>query len=479
MEDNSISFLKSYKFYGEFEIKGCENKYTGHLVYTPKKEFYLDLIGKEPQENIFIRRIKHFHSSDFHKVKKIQGIIYCEETQSRYKVTLINPQATWPLRPSSKTRVFFDGLLFIAKHYGKGKLENIEIGYSGLEDFCCPEFYKGRLPYNRNNQPIEISEKQSIQFNERCNATWVDKDFFKNNFIASSKISDSDFEKICSDLNEVILPYENDLYFNNKIYHSVIVTSPLADFEEITSLNYVLRNLFMCLSDNFTMNTEVVTLHYEKNSIGYLLFPEMIVETQKVTKYPYMPFWQGLFDDNEWKTIFQNLFTKKKLLDNFFFILSNNARGEYLTQYSLVRSIDGLKAIGELTPKKTKNTAYSNAIENYIKDLEKKEQKSFNKFLDDKLKYVTLEPKDAIKPDIRGARISTLRGIVEHFYNHLDDNINLETLADLVHTFDFIIKDFVFKELGISNTKRLSYKRNMLHLYKILPTSYPKRKMYK
>lgn len=67
-----------------------------------------------------------------------------------------------------------------------------------------------------------------------------------------------------------------------------------------------------------------------------------------------MPFWQGLFDDNEWKTIFQNLFTKKKLLDNFFFILSNNARGEYLTQYSLVRSIDGLKAIGELTPKKTK-----------------------------------------------------------------------------------------------------------------------------
>lgn len=119
MEDNSISFLKSYKFYGEFEIKGCENKYTGHLVYTPKKEFYLDLIGKEPQENIFIRRIKHFHSSDFHKVKKIQGIIYCEETQSRYKVTLINPQATWPLRPSSKTRVFFDGLLFIAKHYGK------------------------------------------------------------------------------------------------------------------------------------------------------------------------------------------------------------------------------------------------------------------------------------------------------------------------------------------------------------------------
>lgn len=432
MEDNSISFLKSYKFYGEFEIKGCENKYTGHLVYTPKKEFYLDLIGKEPQENIFIRRIKHFHSSDFHKVKKIQGIIYCEETQSRYKVTLINPQATWPLRPSSKTRVFFDGLLFIAKHYGKGKLENIEIGYSGLEDFCCPEFYKGRLPYNRNNQPIEISEKQSIQFNERCNATWVD-----------------------------------------------IVTSPLADFEEITSLNYLLRNLFMCLSDNFTMNTEVVTLHYEKNSIGYLLFPEMIVETQKVTKYPYMPFWQGLFDDNEWKTIFQNLFTKKKLLDNFFFILSNNARGEYLTQYSLVRSIDGLKAIGELTPKKTKNTAYSNAIENYIKDLEKKEQKSFNKFLDDKLKYVTLEPKDAIKPDIRGARISTLRGIVEHFYNHLDDNINLETLADLVHTFDFIIKDFVFKELGISNTKRLSYKRNMLHLYKILPTSYPKRKMYK
>lgn len=112
------------------------------------------------------------------------------------------------MRPSSKTRVFFDGLLFIAKHYGKGKLENIEIGYSGLEDFCCPEFYKGRLPYNRNNQPIEISEKQSIQFNERCNATWVDKDFFKNNFIASSKISDSDFEKICSDLNEVILPYE-------------------------------------------------------------------------------------------------------------------------------------------------------------------------------------------------------------------------------------------------------------------------------
>lgn len=66
----------------------------------------------------------------------------------------------------------------------------------------------------------------------------------------------------------------------------------------------------MCLSDNFTMNTEVITLHYEKNSIGYLLFPEMIVETQKTIKYPHMPFWQGLFNDNEWKMIFQNLFAK-------------------------------------------------------------------------------------------------------------------------------------------------------------------------
>ena len=239
--------------------------------------------------------------------------------------------------------------------------------------------------------------------------------------------------------------------------------------EDITSLNYLLKNVFMCLADNFTMNTEFVTLNYEKGGRGYLLFPEMIVETQKATKYPWMPFWQGLFDDNEWKTIFTNLFQKKKLLDNFFFILSNNARGEYLTQYSLVRSIDGLKAIGELTPEKTKNTAYSNAIENYIKDLEKKEQKSFNKFLDDKLKYVTLKPEYAMKPDIRGARISTLRGIVEHFHNHLDDNINLETLADLVHSFDFIIQDYIFSELGISPDKRLLYKCKMLRFYNIIP----------
>lgn len=58
-----------------------------------------------------------------------------------------------------------------------------------------------------------------------------------------------------------------------------------------------------------------------------------------------------------------------------------------------------------------------------------------------------------MKPDIRGARISTLRGIVEHFHNHLDDNINLETLADLVHSFDFIIQDYIFSELGINPDK--------------------------
>lgn len=56
---------------------------------------------------------------------------------------------------------------------------NIEIRYSGLEDFCCPEFYKGKLPHNRNNQPIKINEKQSIQFNEKCNVYWVNKNFFK------------------------------------------------------------------------------------------------------------------------------------------------------------------------------------------------------------------------------------------------------------------------------------------------------------
>lgn len=74
MEDSNISFLKSYKFYGEFEVEGCENKYTGHLVYTPKKEFYLDLIGNDTRENIFIRKIKSFSSNDIHKTKKYEGV---------------------------------------------------------------------------------------------------------------------------------------------------------------------------------------------------------------------------------------------------------------------------------------------------------------------------------------------------------------------------------------------------------------------
>ena len=470
MEDNSISFLKSHKFYGEFEIEGCKNKYTGHLVYTPKKEFYLDLIGNDTRENIFIRKIKYFSSNDIHNTKKIRGSVFCEETGNHYNVSLFNTQATFPLHNSfSTTRILFTAILFIEKHYENEKLKNIEIQYSGLEDFCCPELYKGRLSYHHNKQPIKIGKKKSILFDEKCSGYYLNEDFFKNILLPSRKISYKDFNDLCSQLNKVVSPYKNDLYYHKGIHHSLVVSYPVKKIEDITSLNYLLKNVFMCLADNFTMNTEFVTLNYEKGGRGYLLFPEMIVETQKATKYPWMPFWQGLFDDNEWKTIFTNLFQKKKLLDNFFFILSNNARGEYLTQYSLVRSIDGLKAIGELTPEKTKNTAYSNAIENYIKDLEKKEQKSFNKFLDDKLKYVTLKPEYAMKPDIRGARISTLRGIVEHFHNHLDDNINLETLADLVHSFDFIIQDYIFSELGISPDKRLLYKCKMLRFYNIIP----------
>lgn len=479
MEDNSISFLKSHKFYGEFEIEGCKNKYTGHLVYTPKKEFYLDLIGNDTRENIFIRKIKSFSSNDIHKTKKIRGSVFCEETRNHYNVSLFNTQATFPLHNSfSTTRIFFTAILFIDKHFEKENLKNIEFQYSGLEDFCCPELYKERIPYNRDKKTIKFGRMKSILFNENYRWQQVNENFFQNNLIASKKISNKDFHNMCSNLNKIISPYKDNLYLNKGGYHSLVVSYPVKKIEDITSLNYLLKNVFMCLTDNFTMNTEFVTLNYEKGGRGYLLFPEMIAETQKTTKYPWMPFWQGTFDDNEWKTIFKNLFQKKKLLDNFFFILSNNARGEYLTQYSLVRSIDGLKAIGMILSPKTK-TAYTDAIQSYTQDLTTKERKYFDKFLENSLKYITLTTKEASKPDVLASKIRKLRAFVEHFYDYPNDYVNLETLADLVYTFDFIIKDFVFKELGISNNKRLLYKRSMLHLYKILPTSYPKRKMYK
>lgn len=40
MEDNSISFLKSYKFYGEFEIKGCEINILGILYIHLKRVLF-------------------------------------------------------------------------------------------------------------------------------------------------------------------------------------------------------------------------------------------------------------------------------------------------------------------------------------------------------------------------------------------------------------------------------------------------------
>lgn len=470
MEENTISFLKSYKFYGEFEIKGCKNKYTGHLVYTPKKEFYLDLIGNASRENIFIRKIKYFRSSDLHKTRKIQGSVFCEETGKHYNVSLFNSQATFPLNNfSSTTRIFFTAILFVDKHLEKENLKDIEFQYSGLEDFCCPEFYKERIPYNRNKKPIKFGRMKSILFNEKCSAQWIDDNFFRKIFIAAKEICDKDFHCMCSNLNKIISPYKDNLYFNKGIHHSLVVSYPVKKVEDIVSLNYLLKNVFMCLADNFTMNTEFVTLNYEKGGQGYLLFPEMIVKTQKATKYPFMPFWQETFDDSEWKTIFKNLFQKKKLLDNFFFILSNNARGEYLTQYSLVRSIDGLKAIGMILFHKTK-TAYTDAILSYTQDLTAKERKYFVKFLENSLKYITLTSKEASKPDILATKISKLRAFVEHFYDYPNDYINLETLASLVHAFDFIIKDHIFRELGINDEKRLAYKRSMLRLYKMLPS---------
>lgn len=470
MKENTISFLKSYKFYGEFEIKGCKNKYTGHLVYTPKKEFYLDLIGNASHENIFIRKIKYFRNSDFHKTKKIQGNVFCEKTGKQYEVILFNSQATLPLISfSPTTRIFFTAILFVDKHFEKENLKNIEFQYSGLEDFCCPEFYKGNIPYNRNKKPIKFGRMKSILFNENYRWQRVNENFFQNNLIASQKISNKDFHNMCSNLNKIISPYKDNLYLNKGGSHSLVVSYPVKKIEDITSLNYLLKNVFMCLANNFTMNTEFVTLNYEKGGQGYLLFPEMIVETQKAIKYPHMPFWQGTFNDDEWKIIFKNLFEKKKILDNFFFILSNNSRGEYLTQYSLVRSIDGLKAIGMILFPKTK-TAYTDAIRSYTQDLTAKERKYFVKFLENSLKYIALTPKEASKPDILATKISKLRAFVEHFYDYPNDYINLETLASLVHAFDFIIKDHIFKELGINDEKRLAYKHSMLRIYKMLPS---------
>lgn len=469
MTNNKISFLKPYKFYGEFEVEGCKNKYTGHLVYTPKKEFYLDLIGKSPRENIFIRKIKKFSSNDVHRTKKIHGSVFCEETGNYYNVSLFDSLATFPLHDCfSTTRIFFKAVLFVENHYENEKLKNIEIQYSGLEDFCCPEFFKGKLSFHRNKQPIKIGRMKSILFSEKCSGQWLHNDFFKNILLPSKKISSKDFNKICLQLNDIISPYRDDLYVTQDIHYSMVVSYPIKKIEDVMSLNYLLRNLFMCLTNNFTMNTATITLNYEKGGCGHLLFPEMITETQKTIKYPLIPFWQGLFDDNEWKTIFKNLFAKKKLLDNFFFILSNNARGEYLTQYSLVRSIDGLKAIGMILFPKTK-IAYSEAIKQYTQNLTTKENTYFYKFLENSLSYITLTPKESLKPDGIATRITKLRAFVEHFYDYPNNHINLETLVELVHAFDFIIQDYIFSELGISPDKRLLYKRKMLRFYNMIP----------
>ena len=470
MDDSKISFLKPHKFYGEFEFAGCKNKYSGHLVYTPQKKLYLELIGNNEQENIFTHKIKIFSSNEIHKTKEIYGRVCCEETGNFYNVFLFNSQATWPLSlfPAT-TKIFFNAVLFTNPDVKTKNLKSIEFQYSGLEKFFCPDLYNGHIPFKRKQEPIKFGRLKNILFKEKCNGSHLGEDFFKNNITPTHSIEDREFNKICSELNRVIAPYRDKLFFNKEIYRSILLSYPVKKIEDVIPLNNLLRNLFMCLSNNFTINTEFVTLNYDNRDQSFLLFFDTITETKQTWQYPHIPFWMGTFNDDDWKTIFKNLFAKKKLLENLFFILSNNARGEYLTPYSLVRSIDGLKAIGKLTLKSKQH--YSNAIDIYIKDLEKKEQNSFNSFLNKSLKYLHLSPKEQTQPDLRGKKISKLRALVEHFHDYLNVDINLETLADLVHTFDFIIQDYIFKELGIDPDKRLEYKRRILYLSNILPFS--------
>ena len=463
-----INFFNDKTFIGEFNL--FKDTYSGKLVYKSGNSFELTIYDGPA---IFLKTfVSDTMQKTDEKLDKITGIIY-DENDIRYYVTLFNCLCLKsPIVGYGCTKFIFSYALFSeSNEYKEIKDFTLDLYFNTWNEFCFPQGFKSLITVsNAPTVEIKLKNKLKIKFNEDLKAELINNtDLFSNLFVSCGNecLSKDEILDLNSKLQELIEPYKTKLYKKRDETHRWYLSiQNVSNINAISGIIWKLESLISLLTYDFTTDIDMVKIRTKSkeqnksNELFYYLCK--INKHKKSSKYmnQLSAFNCKNFTTNEWKIIFNNLFSqnKKNWLVYFIYVLLENNSDKPLTLFHITRYIDYIGAIGAAKGY-NKKQKYENVILNFIDNLDVDLKRKILNVFRENLSIIKIKDNTQRLRNWKliGKKLSEFRA----YSAHIEQNkqvLPIYKAYEVYKILELIIIDYVFEILEIPDEKRLRYK---------------------
>lgn len=455
MKLEGICFNKNKTFSGAFQLPDGST-YFGKLFY------------KQNEQCDFLIYMDNIKSNENHYNEIIATL--SDEDESIYFVNLFDCRMELSSFGTANSFCgYFNYALFSKqRHFDSNKdniNEKINIIINNWAEFCFPQGYKMHAEFQPRMNNFRLRNNMRISFNQDIRGHYISENHIFNSLFVNWGLSEDQVNNIEQQLNQVLIPHREHMGIKNVEKHKwYIRVENISNKFDINLVGYYLTAMMMCFTHDFGSKIEkieVISKDVLKNAtipivFDYLDYRNIIT---KETKYKYRnsAFNLNTFNDSEWQTILNNLFSKHKILEPFFDILYQNYYENKLSEYHLERYIDCIAAIGN--NKKYGDIKYEKVIKDFVDDFDKDIKNQLLIKFRECLNTITAKNKKKPKRNwgLIGKKICELRAMTTHF-NDTSKRVNMGRFILIYFILELIITDYIFEILGISLDKRLAYK---------------------
>lgn len=457
----NYTYQKNKNWVGEFQI-GENLKASGKLVYKKNSDFYLEIL---------------IHPNDRKSEdcsKNIKGYAADQETGQRVYITLLDCSGFGANLSYSKFKIYFKYAVFTEYRNFEitENIDSINFFFNNWGEFNFSQgFKRSASPCYDNtiilDSGIDVGFRQTIQGNSlNENMAFFDQLFFT---MQKDGLSNEEKSELNQNLKDVLMPYVDKIGIKDPEAHEWYMSlRKKISIEELHSYQYYLKGLLTCLTYDFETSIQKIIINTKgKDEIltpHYLLY-QTDIKTDKINYNQHIgEFNFNSFNEEEWKGIFNNLFSKKRLLDNFFFILQEDVRENRITPFHIARLMDCFGAIAENRKytKDERGQKYQKLLGDLLDGVENELKNKAENYIDGQLEVIKFDGiKDNTKEKIRGRRLSNLRAEIVHFSQE-SNQIIMQKAFNLHNILRLCVMDYVLEELGVSKEKRVKYKERIL-----------------
>lgn len=459
MNLNGICLNKNMSFLGMFEIPDI-GYFAGKVLYKQNEQFEIKL---------FIRN----YFKDISPLEKITAILV-DDNNKKYFATFFNCEFHSEGFSSATNEyiAYCEYVLLSTERYfnqEQDSLKTANIYIKLWDEFCYPQGYKGQAEYEPTMKSFRLSNKMKISFNQSINAHMLPKDIFNAIFV-NFDLTDNEVQNLSTNLKTLLKPYRNKIGIKIIEKHKwFIQVDNISTSIGVNLVSYYLTMLIKCLTYDFGASLEKIEILSNEDYNGkkipikfdFLQYCKSIIQPTKYTNLRGCVTLNS-FNETEWKTILNNLFKNRQILEKFFDILFANHYEETITEYHLERYIDCISAIG-VNKKFSSQCKYESVLKDFVSDFSIEIRDKLLNIFRKNLKNIEIKSNTFKKRKWGriGKQLSELRALTTHF-NETCKVVYMTKYLDIYFILELIIIDYIFELLEINKDKRLEYKLNYL-----------------